>query len=507
MSGLISGLTRILGLQDPLEDLDNQAQKWLEESGVHGGIYHYPVDQIPYEILDKPARKRRRSVRDYFTTNKKRKTSLYIPFATETPPPTTGPPTEPPTKPPRTKPPPTRPSRPSLPEPQYPTVPPPMGKFSSYRSTARMGRKFKRGRKTRVSKLAAYGAMIKTETGGEVTHPECVYVGHATCAPEKVLRVAVMALLRKLFALKGIYIKAFTDSPRERQGPPATARIGAFQYYWKDGEVGAITEQVVTLNATDNYDNMVDNIIIDFKTRFAPVNLPVIEAFELRLDTQEATSVTMLPARLLTNNMRVSLFMTSEMSIQNRTVAATAGTGDEHRDANDVQNNPLEGYCYYTKSNTFRVAQRDQYATSTTYAEFGPDLTYGDITLTPASAGLNAQDQENLKRPVTHSYFRSCTRSRRHSIQPGQIRKSKLKNSVTMKFNMLLRKLEHWFHNSTTEGLTVFIGSARMFGFEKLMHTRATNEPDMIVGYEVNNFYGATIRCGKIGIVVEKDIA
>jgi hypothetical protein len=376
-----------------------------------------------------------------------------------------------------------------------------------YSSFVRDLRRARRGVRVRVSKMAARGAMIKTETGGEVSDPQCTFVGHTTCAPEKVLRVIVMAILRKMFGLYGIKIKAFTDSPLEWVSPQGTANIGAFEYYWSDGEVSAVTQTTVSLLRADNYDDMVTSIVNSFKTTFGTVNQPQLHKFDLGINTQPSSgaAVENLPRRLECDKMYVTLTMNSELTIQNRTVAATAGTGDEHRDATDVQNNPLEGYSYYCNGNTFRLANRKNTGAHT---EMGPDLTYGDITNTyTAFNTVDVHDGENTKRPPNAHFFKNTKRSGKQRIMPGGMLRSKLKWKKTYHVNKLMRLLEHWFHANTTEGTSVFIGTARVFAWEKLMHTRGLTEPDMNVGYECNNFYGAFVQCRAMGIVCEKDIA
>lgn len=377
---------------------------------------------------------------------------------------------------------------------------------ASYGSAVRSFRRARRGRRVRVGKMAARGAMIKTETGGEVTDPECTFVGHATCAPEKVLRVICMAIVRKLFAQAGVQIKAFTDDPKEWVTPTGSNGIGRIRYYYSNAETSAVTQRPIVLAATDNYDDMVTTLVNDIKGQFAGLNQPQIHKFDLELYTQVgAGEHGNIPRRLECDKMYITLNMSSEMTIQNRTVAATAGTGDEHRDATDVQNNPLEGYSYYCSGNSFRLASRKNTGAGT---EMGPDLTYGDITSTyTAFNTVSTEDGENTKRPPNAYFFKNTKRSRKTRLMPGGLLRSKLKWSKTYHINKLMRMLEHWFHANTTEGTSVFIGTARVFAWEKLMHTRGLSEPDMVVGYEVNNFYGATVSCGRIGIVCEKDIA
>jgi hypothetical protein len=375
-----------------------------------------------------------------------------------------------------------------------------------YASAVTGFKRARRGRFVRVGKMAARGAMIKTETGGEVTDPECTFVGHTTCAPEKVLRVTIMAIVRKLFAKAGISIKAFTDDPQEWVTPVATQSTGSFVYYYSNAEVSAITERSIAMLAADNYDDLVTSVVTDMKTQFAGVSQPQLHKFDLILNTQPATGAhVLLPRRIECDKMFITLTMNSELTIQNRTVAATGGTGDEHRDMTDVQNNPLEGYSYYCTGNSFRVANRKN---TGAHVEWGPDLTYGQITQTNAAVvAVDAHDGENTKRPPNAFYFKNTKRSAKQRLMPGGLMRSKLKWNKTYHINKLFRLLEHWFHDNATEGTSVFIGSSRMFGWEKLMHTRDASEPNMIVGYEVNNFYGASVKCGALGVVCEKDIA
>lgn len=375
-----------------------------------------------------------------------------------------------------------------------------------YSSPAVWSGKFRRQRRVRVGKIAAYGAMIKTEYGGEVTDPECVFVGHSTCAPEKVLRVAVMAILRRLFKKAGIDIKAFSDSPREWVSPPSGASgVGNFIYYFSDGEVSAVTERQIGMGLSDNYDDLATSIVSDMKTQFASVNQPHLHKFDLMLFTQNSvTAHPTVPHRLEASKLFVDLVLGSELTIQNRTIASTGGTGDEHRDATDVQNNPLEGYGYYCSGNSFRLASRKS---TTAFPEFGPDLTYGQITQTYTTVNSNnAEDGANVIRPPNAFFFKNTKRTQKHRVMPGTMKKSSLKWRKTYHINKLMRLLEHWFAANGVEGTSVFIGSARMFAWEKLMHTRGATEPDMIVGYECNNFYGATVKMGRLGVVCEKDV-
>jgi hypothetical protein len=360
-------------------------------------------------------------------------------------------------------------------------------------------RRFKGQRRWRVSKAASLGAMIKTETGGEVTDSECAFIGHSLCAPEKILRVFVMSLVRMLFRKSGILFKSFTDFPNEWTGGPASSKLADLHYYYKDGEAGARVKRTIAF-ATGRYNDFVDAIVTDIKTAFATVNQPTFLRFELALETQEATSVPVLPTTVNVDKMFLHLSMSSELSVQNRTVSTTAMSVSDNL-VNNVNNNPLEGYSYYCAGNTFRTAHQDS-----TSEEFGPDLTYGQITQGHDTL-VSAQDKENLKRPPMPSYFRNTKRYGKHRLMPGGIKKSNLKAYKVLHVNKFIRLLEHWLHANTTEGTSIFLGTAKMFAWEKLMHTRGVAEPNMIVGYECNNFYSCYITTSPSGIVVEKDIA
>jgi hypothetical protein len=203
-------------------------------------------------------------------------------------------------------------------------------------------------------------------------------------------------------------------------------------------------------------------------------------------------------------HMKLKLFSTSSLAIQNRTLANSGANPEHHDSMFDVENNPVEGYKYTTKGSGFTLKFIDDTVGSRVSFLSHDDtgVLFGD----PDDAGLSTAQKDLLQRPPGSQLFQRCFKSRGVKLAPGAIRKNKMRSSFHMNLNVFMRKMVGYLRDQTNRGAKLWIGKSEMFAFEKMMHTSDATEPDMSIGYEVNNFYGAYVYSTPVRITVDKDV-
>ena len=88
-------------------------------------------------------------------------------------------------------------------------------------------------------------------------------------------------------------------------------------------------------------------------------------------------------------------------------------------------------------------------------------------------------------------------------LGPGIIKSSNLSYEKTLTVDGFLRAMLQEYESTTH----VFpFGKSVLFAFEKMMHTDDADEPDMNIGYEINNFYAGFVKLVGQKVLVDKDV-
>lgn len=386
------------------------------------------------------------------------------------------------------------------------------GRKNRYVTTGRFYGRFKKPVRVGKTSYASKGALIRTEKGGVVTQDKCVYVGHTNNARDKVMRVVFHALIRKLAKMMGNDFNSF-KAEQDHDGASVVSSIHYRVFYFLGDDKEKFT-YVYAPGADPTWESVADGLLAglksdiqtqlqarvtagagDYKKGSSRINLYEIFAY-----TSNANYTPI--ARIPLHQAFVKVFLKSELTIQNRTLANSGANPEHHDSMLDVENNPVEGWAYGTGGNGFMLAFNDDYVAPSVQA-LGDDES-GLITMDPSDANLTTNQQDLYQRPPRAWAFRNTRRQVRVRLPPGGLKRSSCMSSKTVHINKLVNMYASWWKGLENDYKN-YLGTSKMYAFEKMMHTNVT-EPDMSIGYEVNNLYGAIVYYKTPKVMVDKDI-
>lgn len=375
----------------------------------------------------------------------------------------------------------------------------PRKSFSGHSVGIYKGR-FRRGRKSagkfvkQDTKFASMGMLRNLECYGTTTDADCVYVGHSTYAPFDIAEVIAAAVLRKLLKKVGFNPESYTQEIPIRSTTDARGM--------------RLTWTIVTQNSTTNVENydFVDNDTlfsvtiaaasggVSFKDRIQQfmdgtwTNGERIQSVALYYVDAGTTTNYLLAAELNMDRERLQVYVRSELTIQNRTKGATA-TGE---DSDRVDSQPLKGMSYLLAGGVPKTI----------------DQAYNQLNRTWTVAGVILSKAANLpgayKEPPLPKTFTNCKKSRKQSLQPGDIRKSVLVHNYAGMFNtMICQKLKSEdtiVTGTPNRRYTGYApGKSEVFAFEEILNTGSTNL--ITVAYECDKKLGACLTTMKAPIM------
>jgi len=327
-------------------------------------------------------------------------------------------------------------------------------------------RKFKKPRrKVHVPKAAYKGMTITQETGGIVTDPNCLYVGHSTGTPEQIYRAYMGAVVKELFRQNGTQFGMWEELAT------ISGEINCIYY----STPSSTAEGIVTIAylSTDSYYQIVDAVVAALQAAFGTAQPH--EFVRFRISNSSGVSI------ILANKMKVMIDVSSTLVVQNETKSGTVSVPST--DIENITNNPIQGYSYEGSGNYFIPSARTNGDAS--YLPFRADQTSGVLTNT-AAASL----PEVGKEPPKPWFFLGTKRSGKVIIDPGNIKKSYLSTKRTMSIKMFQKIFQDTI--TDTSQPVVRFGKVRMFSLEKVLNNR-TGENDIQIGYEVQQRVSVSI--------------
>ena len=132
------------------------------------------------------------------------------------------------------------------------------------------------------------------------------------------------------------------------------------------------------------------------------------------------------------------------------------------------------------------------------------DDASGVIEADPDNATLSGEMADLLQRPPSGNMFYNCKGTGHVKLGPGIIKSSNLKYVKVCSVDATLKALHPEIETATVNWFPY--GKSRMFALEKMMHTDDADEPDINIGYEVNNFFQGYISTRLPSITVDKDV-
>lgn len=351
-------------------------------------------------------------------------------------------------------------------------------------TTGILGRKFTKGKRFTSSRYLRYGVAMQYERGLTLTSSDCVYAGHAF-GNAAVFQTACLSVVHKLFKKAGHRISS-NQSPIQNA---ADYRIN-LEYILYDGDVPLNTSYNVGssdtyLSAGNGLRNIIEAVII---ANVATAGTTFM-CTRIYLQNQSNTN-TFVEAVLSLQDVMLDFYCTSNMVLQNRTLADTSsGAADWEGDA--VSNNPIVGKSYWgygtgsalkVQNNVIDIA--DAMLVGTGYS--------GEISLDINQANISSQMIGTYKRPPPGGALRGVRKTAYVSVNPGHMKSSHMTFKRKIAFNKLIALLYPTLRLGTATATPTFLplGTFRIFAFQKKLKAAASEE-DVSIGFEIQ----ATYRC------------
>ena len=375
-----------------------------------------------------------------------------------------------------------------------------------YNTFGRFMGAFKKGSpRAPYSKFVKLGALMRTEKGGIAEWDKCVYIGHSTCASEKIMTIAFQALVRMLAKKIGHDFESFKEPFGRVLNRPATA-IGEIKLYYTLNSGDGLLENVHIITQDQTYESIAADLLTDVKGHFSGA-IPTeyhLKYLEWYPYIQGAGLTSLVPlVKIKMENVKIHVQASSELTLQNRTLANSGANPEQHDSMLDVENNPIEGYSYKAKYSGLRMRFRN--SAGNNHPVMFADQDSGVITLDPDNPNLSTEEKDLLQRPPGTQAFFGVQKSAKQRLSPGGLRRSKIASTKECYFNRLIQTFKQYLHDGGHKQMEYF-GDSRVFAWEKMMHTTDATEPNMSIGYEINNFYRGYCYEQSSKILVDKDV-
>jgi hypothetical protein len=330
-------------------------------------------------------------------------------------------------------------------------------------------------------------AMQKIETGGLKAANHCVYVGHTTHPLKATIRAVAMSVIHLYMRSIKTHVVLWTDKVGGNYANPNVKLELTYWYRTSPDNQTPIQGGVTSVNQM-TWISFADALANNWMTNCTNAT----EHFSLqdivfKSEASDATLINVFPYRkFIAQDIKIEVVGTSNMQIQNR----TQGTST---DTDDVARNPLRGKQYSFKGSYpgmkswgYNAAGDDMIANTETGV-----LAYADSTGTgPSTSTFVPEVEAQLKKPPPPTFFGRVKRSNYVKMQPGDVRKSYIRASVTRSLNQWMRTFFAFFSESNgnvSAGNTLMkhnVGEGVFFALEKLCDTGSEGADSVAIGYE-----------------------
>lgn len=351
---------------------------------------------------------------------------------------------------------------------------------------------FKKPKKPSMSAYFKRGTVFTIEEGDVQNSADCAYVGHGF-ANFRLMQAGVQAFVRYLMEKVGISIVSMSDRVQGNNGGAGWGVSGgALTISYRTDPGGPLQEYVRTVVANETFQDMCDAITIVFFYGIA-TTADGFEMLEASFSTDPAVSH---ENRVSLCGFTVHFLCDSWLTLQNRTQSVSGGAADE-TSALDVANNPLEGKVYGGYGNGPSVRFMDN---SVAVDNLIANPTSGVIQFNPTGVGISTKVQANLIRPPSVSALLYCSKASRVRLGPGVLKKGHIQMKRSLNFNKFIRMFRAVLNQTTSTVVRVPFGKYQLYSMEKMCNTRVS-EPDIALGFELNQTYRAYCTKSSMGIV------
>jgi len=375
-------------------------------------------------------------------------------------------------------------------------------KYGRKRTVRSNRKKVKKAKKTQISfkqRAQAQGLFRTTETFGNVSSPDSVYLLHSSGALVEQSLVIAGALLRTCLQKAGFSINnLFRELAVSSTGAGANFNEDSLGLRFVYTVINPITGD--TLNIT--YEPVTNNNFGDILNGFVGLNehlLHIIqgedaggtkletEPFKLSLYMQDANGGTpnvRCIAEMFLEDISVELQVHSCMTVQNRTQAANAAAGIN--DTDRVDNQPLKGYLIDFGHSDPRVRM----VSSVSELAALRNNNFANMLNTGVRL-IRGAEFSPANEPLDAKYFSNSVKSTGITLAAGEMKKTSFVFKLSGKMTTVMKKLKVNSHN-TLQIHNGQIGHCQMLSFEETMRTNSTNLVN--VAYERELALGCIVK-------------
>jgi len=354
--------------------------------------------------------------------------------------------------------------------------------------------KFRNRRKTPgPSAYRSFGSFKKSEFGGVVssnnggTDRRVQYVGHSSFNRDEISASVARAVVRKLAMMAKLQFQSWSDTVNAG----SSSLFTRLRYYPSFQSVVPTTTTSSSVGPNGTWQQLADgfeNSMVGMSSN----DIPAVVSIELWRDdvvgagdNPDDRALAILNAK----DLRLHLYITSAMRIQNRTLASNEVGDDMADNRNDIENNPLIGRRYMYRGNaTYEMSDR----TSRQPNHLAAGVSDGFIEFVPQTTG----ELVRWSKPPSGSYLYNCFKTSKITLKPGEIKKSFLKTQKTMKFQQFIYLFNRQLLQkdiSSTVPVRCKLGMSEFLGLEKVLDSRASIEAPISLGWQIDFCVGSYV--------------
>lgn len=293
---------------------------------------------------------------------------------------------------------------------------------------ARYRGKFRKTRRKGARAAGKFTTCHTEEVNGTVTDSDCVYLIHASADVQVIIAQLVREMTRKLLERAGFVIHSENEVLQANAGLSDSTgfTIRVFEQNNNNNTVGlAASTAFVAASTLNTVSAAISSAFYNFSNGATnPSSINGVELTQMCLFDNKTTES--LVATVDLREEHIIMYSKSALKVQNRTLS-----GDGTASTDNVNANPLVGYCY-DFNGVPKAKPRNMY-------QFNRILTGRGVTLIKASTISDA----SLKEPPLPRVFWNCHKSSKIRLQPGEIKEAHISHKLSMNILKLLKKIRY----------------------------------------------------------------
>lgn len=316
---------------------------------------------------------------------------------------------------------------------------------SKFKKTSK---KWKSGLPEKYCKKGVFGV---SETTGTVADANCCYILAESIEHETAFRYIILSILRRLFEKAGLSVTALDNLPLDPFNSGANLANYVILLSRKNMVTGAVADIAHTIAAGESLWAISNTFMQAFQDYSAGYGRDSTDnALELGyislLKTHGADST--IEAKLELNELTIEIYGSSQLKVQNRTKSASGSA-----DAEDVNNNPLQGRSYVF--NGVPKAKDASWTPSSTASQYGFEWIPAENYIGVRGFGASSNTLgDTFKESPQPGVFWNTSTSAKVRIEPGAIKHFSVASTKTKPLLKLLRQMRF-----TKVNRTPFVGA------------------------------------------------